>query len=353
MPRYVALLRGVSPSNCKMPQLRECFQAAGFDEVRTVLSSGNVVFSTRDSTWTTLEREAEQAMLASLGHAFPTIVRPTEYLQGLVASDPFAEFALPPTAKRVVTFLRRPENPGPELPLERDGARILKAGSRRSVHGVRAGSQGARLHDAARAHVWKGHHHPDAGDGREVRPGVAGPDEVPDDPRSPAPASRPLRCWLMALLSGWVTMVFLSSALIVLLGVPNAMTRSGVGHPGAIPATWRVADEMAPAAKLLLVALFAALLWLGERWSRAGAPRHVPPSRWTPYAVNVALGVAAMALTLALVPAAFSRGFGVGLTGARFDPAVLPLYLVSSALGAVVYTVSLIRCRARHRRPAP
>jgi hypothetical protein len=37
---------------------------------------------------------------------------------------------LPPAAKRVVTFLRRPENAGMELPLERDGARILKlAGS--------------------------------------------------------------------------------------------------------------------------------------------------------------------------------------------------------------------------------
>jgi uncharacterized protein (DUF1697 family) len=126
MPRYVALLRGVSPSNCKMPQLKECFQAAGFEDVRTLLSSGNVVFTTRDSSWAALERQAEQAMLDSLGHAFPTIIRPAEYLQALVASDPFAEFALPPAAKRVVTFLRRPENPGVELPLERDGARILK-----------------------------------------------------------------------------------------------------------------------------------------------------------------------------------------------------------------------------------
>jgi uncharacterized protein (DUF1697 family) len=126
MPRYVALLRGVSPSNCKMPQLKECFQAAGFDNVRTLLSSGNVVFTTRESSWEALERQAEQAMLASLGHAFPTIIRTTEYLQDLVASDPFAEFILPPAAKRVVTFLRRPANPGVELPIERDGARILK-----------------------------------------------------------------------------------------------------------------------------------------------------------------------------------------------------------------------------------
>ena len=126
MARYVAFLRGVSPSNCKMPQLRECFQAAGFDDVRTVLSSGNVVFSTHASTPTTLERQAEQAMLASLGHAFPTIVRPAEYLQALVASEPFAEFTLPATAKCVVTFLRRSADRGVALPFERDGVRVLK-----------------------------------------------------------------------------------------------------------------------------------------------------------------------------------------------------------------------------------
>jgi uncharacterized protein (DUF1697 family) len=109
-----------------MPQLKECFQAAGFDDVRTLLSSGNVAFTTRHSSWPTLERQAEKAMFASMGHAFPTIIRSIDYLQDLVASDPFAEFALPPSAKRVVTFLRRSEKPGVELPIARDGARILK-----------------------------------------------------------------------------------------------------------------------------------------------------------------------------------------------------------------------------------
>lgn len=126
MPRYVALLRGVSPTNCRMPELRACFQAAGFDDVRTLLSSGNVAFSTDASAWPALERKAEQAMLASLGRAFPTIVRSSEYLRALVASDPFAGFALPPAAKRVVTFLQRPDDREVELPIERDGARILK-----------------------------------------------------------------------------------------------------------------------------------------------------------------------------------------------------------------------------------
>jgi uncharacterized protein (DUF1697 family) len=112
-----------------MPQLRECFQAAGFEDVRTVLSSGNVAFSTQVATECTrsaLERTAEHALRTSFGRAFPTIVRSAEDLQALLARNPFAEFTLPPTAKCVVTFLRRVEDPRIELPLERDGVRVLE-----------------------------------------------------------------------------------------------------------------------------------------------------------------------------------------------------------------------------------
>ena len=126
MPRYVALLRGVSPANAKSPDLRRAFEAAGFSDVRTVLSSGNVAFTARASPLDALERRAEAALRAELGRSFLTVVRPAAYLQDLLASDPFAAFDLPPSAKRVVTFLRRPvESPIP-LPVERDGARVLK-----------------------------------------------------------------------------------------------------------------------------------------------------------------------------------------------------------------------------------
>ena len=143
MPRYVALLRGVSPSNCGMPRLKACFEEAGFDEVRTLLSSGNVVFTAPESDWAALERDCEQAILASFGHPFSTIVRSAESLQKLVASDPFAGFALPPAAKCVVTFLRRAEEPGPELPVERDGARILKRAGTEVFTAYEPGPKGA------------------------------------------------------------------------------------------------------------------------------------------------------------------------------------------------------------------
>jgi len=113
--------------NARMPALKHSFEAAGFTEVRTLLSSGNVVFSTRSSSPAALERRAEKAMQTELGHSFGTFVRPAQYLQDLIDSDPFAEFSLPPSAKRVVTFLRHPVAPGLKLPIEREGASIVKA----------------------------------------------------------------------------------------------------------------------------------------------------------------------------------------------------------------------------------
>ena len=127
MSRYVAFLRGVSPMNARMPELKRCFEAAGFSDVRTVLSSGNVVFDARASSAAALERRAERAMQAELARSFRTIVRPAAYLLELVASDPFAELGLPPSAKRVVTFLRHPvASPAPALPVGRGGASAMK-----------------------------------------------------------------------------------------------------------------------------------------------------------------------------------------------------------------------------------
>src|ERR1051325_7467787 len=93
MPRYAALLRGVMPTNAKMADLKGAFESAGFTDVRTVLSSGNVAFTARAASEATLERRAEAAMARRLGQAF-------------------------------LCFVRSMDAP-PELPIERDGARIL------------------------------------------------------------------------------------------------------------------------------------------------------------------------------------------------------------------------------------
>jgi uncharacterized protein (DUF1697 family) len=124
MPRYVAFLRGVSPMNCKMPVLKRCFEDAGLRNVRTLLSSGNVAFDARASA-PKLEQRAQAAMASGMGHAFDTFVRSSAALQALLDADPFADFELPPNAKRIVTFLRTAHGGRLALPIEQDGARIL------------------------------------------------------------------------------------------------------------------------------------------------------------------------------------------------------------------------------------
>ena len=129
MPRYVAFLRGVSPMNAKMPVLRQCFEDAGFDNVRTVISSGNVVFDTRSAPDTTVARKAERAMETGMDRSFMTIVRRQSALQALLDADPYARFRLAANAKRVVTFLPAPPalTPTLELPITLRDARILAA----------------------------------------------------------------------------------------------------------------------------------------------------------------------------------------------------------------------------------
>lgn len=125
MPRYAAFLRGVSPMNAKMPELKKAFEAAGFTDVQTVLSSGNVVFDGRRASETRLERAAEAAMRDRLGQAFLTIVRPVDALREMLATDPYREYKVSPSAKRIVTFLRGAPASKIELPFEQDGARLL------------------------------------------------------------------------------------------------------------------------------------------------------------------------------------------------------------------------------------
>jgi uncharacterized protein (DUF1697 family) len=125
MPRYVAFLRAVSPMNLKMADLKRCLENAGFKDVRTVLASGNAVFTARTAAARTLERRIEAAMTKELGRAFYTIVRPAEHLRALMESDPFSSLRTPAQAKRIVTFLREPHKGRLSLPIEVDGARIL------------------------------------------------------------------------------------------------------------------------------------------------------------------------------------------------------------------------------------
>jgi len=142
VPRYVALLRGVSPQNLRMDALRRCVEEAGFADVRTVLSSGNVAFDARRSAEAALELRLEAAMQAQLGRAFHTIVRASDDLRALLATDPYTAHGIGADARRVVTFMRRPVPPRVALPLAADGARVLAMAGREAFTAYIPGPNG-------------------------------------------------------------------------------------------------------------------------------------------------------------------------------------------------------------------
>lgn len=112
--------------NAKMPELKKCFEAAGFVDVKTVLSSGNIVFRSRAGSEASLERKCEATMSKHLGRAFLTVVRPLDTLSAILDRDPYEAFRLAPNSKRIVTFLRQKPKSKIILPIELDGACILR-----------------------------------------------------------------------------------------------------------------------------------------------------------------------------------------------------------------------------------
>jgi uncharacterized protein (DUF1697 family) len=130
MPRFVAFLRGVMPTNAKMPALKASFEAAGFSNVRTVLGSGNVAFDAPATDEAEIERIAEEAMVNTLGRSFFTIVRTSAHLQAITASDPYSSAGVPSEAKRVISFMRQAQASRVALPLAEDQASVFLSSGR-------------------------------------------------------------------------------------------------------------------------------------------------------------------------------------------------------------------------------
>jgi uncharacterized protein (DUF1697 family) len=106
--KYVALLRGIGPSNPNMrnEKLRGVFEKLGFDNVQTVISSGNVLFQTPTKDVKALEAAIEEAIEKKLGFTSTTIIRSHQQLRRLVGSSPFAGVEDTPTSRLNVTFLK-------------------------------------------------------------------------------------------------------------------------------------------------------------------------------------------------------------------------------------------------------
>jgi uncharacterized protein (DUF1697 family) len=117
--RHVALLRGINVGGHRMikkDELQAIFEGRGFSDVRTVLASGNVVFSSESTSERQLTETIESALEDALDYRVDVMVRTISYLRQLLALDPFGEVG-PGDGHNYVTFLTRSPESVPELPM--------------------------------------------------------------------------------------------------------------------------------------------------------------------------------------------------------------------------------------------
>ncbi len=118
MTKYAALLRGIGPSNPNMrnEKLRGVFEDIGFQNVQTVISSGNVLFESQSSNVNELEAIIEKTLPEQLGFTSTTIICSKEELEALVSKKPFKGLKDTPESKLNVTFLKDKPNTEIEFP---------------------------------------------------------------------------------------------------------------------------------------------------------------------------------------------------------------------------------------------
>jgi uncharacterized protein (DUF1697 family) len=122
MTKYVALLRGIAPTNPNMrnDKLRGVFENLGFENVKTVISSGNVVFESPVRSAKKLEEKIEKALPEQLGFTSTTIIRSKAQIQKLVDKNPFGEMDHSQKSSLNVTFLKKKIRSGIKFPYKVD-----------------------------------------------------------------------------------------------------------------------------------------------------------------------------------------------------------------------------------------
>lgn len=111
MRRWAALLKGVNVGgNRKLPmaELKAFIEGLGFTDVKTLLASGNVVFSASETDAARLEAAIEKAAAEAIGLTTDFLLRDAAELDAIIAANPFPDAARDHPNHLLVVFHREP-----------------------------------------------------------------------------------------------------------------------------------------------------------------------------------------------------------------------------------------------------
>ncbi len=88
---FVALLRGINVGGnnmIKMADMKTSLERDGFEEVRTYIQSGNILFSSNETDTVKLAKKIEKHILQEYGHTVPVVVIDELGIKKIVTSVP-------------------------------------------------------------------------------------------------------------------------------------------------------------------------------------------------------------------------------------------------------------------------
>ena len=109
MIKCTAFLRGINVGGhkpIKMDALARAFESLGFQNVKTILASGNVLFEAPGPEPVALAKKIEKKLEKTFGHPVGVTLRTFSEIQKFAKSDPFKNVTVTPQTRLYVTFRR-------------------------------------------------------------------------------------------------------------------------------------------------------------------------------------------------------------------------------------------------------
>src|ERR1700693_2175241 len=93
MPVLISMLRGVNVgghNKIKMDDLRAAYESLKFEDPRTYVQSGNVIFRTKEKNSAALAKKIQNAIERTFKCSPEVILRTTDELRKAITASPFA-----------------------------------------------------------------------------------------------------------------------------------------------------------------------------------------------------------------------------------------------------------------------
>lgn len=114
MPTYISMLRGVNVTGhnlMKMTALRELFESLGFNDCKTYIQSGNVVFQSAKRSTSEISQQLEEQIAKSFGFRPAVTTRTSVEVAAVIQANPFLKKKGIDLPRLHVTFLSKAPDP--------------------------------------------------------------------------------------------------------------------------------------------------------------------------------------------------------------------------------------------------